>query len=236
MLSYIGWINGLTAVGVLICGCTFGFYFIYQSKKNKAKLLLYLGLAAIFAGLGQLGPVLDLLTILTTNQNLTGPHGLIPTLSFIWLAPCILFAMYLGAELMMSKKKNYILVIFIVLSIFFELFIFLDPISSFTINYPENPGEDLVDDSLNFGSIPGIITIIFIISALIFLGFGFLQKAIQSTGIIRKQFLFLSIGMFLYIIFAALDGLTTPGIALVFVRIPEITSFWFMYFGLKEKR
>ncbi len=40
--------------------------------------------------------------------------------------------------------------------------------------------------------------------------------------------------MFLYIIFAALDGLTTPGIGLIIVRIPEITGFWFMYFGLKD--
>jgi hypothetical protein len=234
MLSNVGWINGATSMGVLVCGCIFGLFCIYKSKKKEAKLLLYLGLAAICAGLGQLGPFCDFLTILFTGKNMDNPYGLISLLSFIWLPFSILFAMYLGAELLIREKKKVILAIYLVLGIIYEFFIFLDPFSSFSFVYPKNSGEDLIDDSMNLFSPAGILTLVFALSALIFLGFGFLYQSIKSPGETRKKFLLLSIGMFLYIIFAALDGLTTPGIGLIIIRIPQITGFWFMYFGLRE--
>jgi len=234
LLSNVGWINGISSMSVLICGCIFGLFCLYKSKKIKAKLLFYLGLAAICAGLGQLGPSCDFLTILFTGKNMDNTYCLISILSFIWLPFCILFAMYLGAELLIPGKKKIIVFIYMVLGIVFELIIFLNPYDSFSFIYPETPGENLIDDSMDLLSPAGILTLVFALSGLLFIGFGFLYKTIQSTGTLRKKFLLLSTGMFLYIIFAALDGLTTPGIGLIIVRIPEITGFWFMYFGLKD--
>ncbi|MFX0073540.1 MAG: hypothetical protein ACFFAO_20885, partial [Candidatus Hermodarchaeota archaeon] len=155
-------------------------------------------------------------------------------LSFLWLPLTILFGMYLGAELLMPNRKKHILIIYGILGAIFELFIFLDP-NSFSYIYPRTSGEDLIDDSITITSPAGIIMLIFVLSALIFLAIGFLIQAIKSTGTTRRDFLLLSLGMFLYIIFGGLDGLTTPGIALIFVRIPEIVGFWLMYFGLIEK-
>ena len=234
MLSTIGWINGTTAIIVLISGCLFGVFCIYKAKKKDAKLILYLGFAAICSGLGFLGPCCDFIHILIIGKNIDNSYGQIPKLSFIWLPITILFGMYLGAALLMPKKKKIILIIYSFLGVLFELFIFFDP-NSFSYIYPKNSGEDLIDDSITITSPAGILMLIFVLSALIFLGFGFLIQAIKSTGPTRKELLFLSFGMFLYIIFGGLDGLTTPGIALIFVRIPEIIGFWLMYFGLREK-
>jgi len=234
LLSTIGWINGTTAMVVLISGCLFGVFCIYQAKIKDAKLLLYLGFAGICSGLGFLGPCCDFIHILITGKNIDNSYGQIPKLSFVWLPFTIFFGMYLGAKLLLHKKEKIILIIYSGLGVLFELFIFLDP-NSFSYIYPENSGEDLIDDSINITSPAGILMLIFVLSALIFLAFGFLIQAIKTSGATRKKLLLLSLGMFLYIIFGGLDGLTTPGIALIFVRIPEIVGFWVMYFGLREK-
>ena len=63
-LDINGWIDGITASGVVIFGILFGVFFIYRSRKTKAKLLLYLGLANMFAGLTFLGVFLDFLLVL----------------------------------------------------------------------------------------------------------------------------------------------------------------------------
>ncbi len=234
MLSNVGWINGSTALCVLLSGCIFGIVCIYKSRTKDAKLLLYLGLAAICSGLGMLGPCFDFIHILITGKNLDNSYGQIPKLSFVWLPFTIIFALYLGAELLMPEKKRYILIVYSILGVIFELFIFLDE-NSFSYIYPEKSGEDLIDDSVALTSPAGILVLVFAISGLIFLGFGFLYQALKTAGDTRKKFLAISIGMFLYIIFAGLDGLTTPGIGLIFVRIPEIVGFWIMYFGFREK-
>ncbi|MHA2006654.1 MAG: hypothetical protein ACXABO_09205 [Promethearchaeota archaeon] len=53
---------------------------------------------------------------------------------------------------------------------------------------------------------------------LIFLGFGFLRKGLQSSAIIKRDFLLISAGAFIYIIGGVLGGLFPPGIYQIFVR------------------
>ena len=69
MLSNTGWLDGITASGVVIFGIVFGLYFIYHSKKVKAKLLLYVGVLVILAGLAFLGVFLDFLNVIITGKN-----------------------------------------------------------------------------------------------------------------------------------------------------------------------
>ena len=63
-LSMIGWINGLSAMGVLISYCAMGLFFIYKSKKTGAKMLVLLGTANLFAGLTFLGVFLDFFLVI----------------------------------------------------------------------------------------------------------------------------------------------------------------------------
>jgi hypothetical protein len=66
-------------------------------------------------------------------------------------------------------------------------------------------------------------------------GFGFLFKSIQSTGIIRKKFLLLSIGSVLLCTFLGLEQFPFLGIYSLLFRIGILISFWCTYLGLKEE-
>ena len=234
MLSLIGLVDGITAVGVVLTGIIFGLYFIFKSKKSNAKLLLFLGLLIILAGLAYLGVFLDFLFVLATGKNMINPNGLVGILSYIWIAPLIVIGMYLGAELLIPEKKKVLVIVFFGLMIVFEIIIIGYPLNSFNFVYPKNPGEELIDYNLSLMSAAGVLMLIFLASLVIFLGIGFLIKALQSTGTIRKKFFLLSMGVFLYAIFGALESLTAPGIALIVIRIGYISGPLFMYYGLKE--
>ncbi len=232
-LSNIGWLNGITASGVFIFSCLFGLFFIYKSRRLKLKLLLSLGFVYFFAGLVYSGDVLDFITILITGNNVDNTHGIIGLINWIWFPGAVVFAMYIGAELITPKKKWLIFSIYLVLGIIFEVFFLLNPSGTVTYDNPTSPGEDLINDNLVFESIPSIIALIFLLSIILFLGVGFLHKSFQSTGIIRRKFLYLSLGSFVYAIGAVLDGLFSPGIILIFIRSAMIGSSWLFYYGLK---
>lgn len=233
MLTLIGWIDGLTASGVVIFGFLFGFFFIYKSKKTSAKILLALGLANLFAGLVFLGVFLDFVTVLISGVNIDNTYGLVGILSYIWLAPVIIIAIYIGAQLLVPKMKWIILSLFVVLSLLFEVIIFLDPFVAFNFDDPPIPGELLIDYNIIILSIAGILMALFLLSTIVLLGIGFLIKAFQSTGVLKKKFLFLSLGSIFFCVFGLLEGLTAPGLMIIFVRIGYLTSFWLMYYGLK---
>ncbi len=233
-LDINGWIDGITASGVVIFGILFGLFFIYNSRKIQAELLTYLGLANILAGLMFLGVFTDFLFVIFLRENIVN-NGIVGILSYIWFAPVIITSMYIGAELLAPKMKKYIVVIFLILTIFFEIVIFIDPKGSFNFVPlpPTPPSENLIDYNVSLMTLAGILMGIMLITVLIFLGLGFLYKGFQSSGVIRKNFFFLSIGSICFCIFGLLEGLTAPGIMVILVRIGYLSSFWFMYVGLK---
>jgi len=233
MLILFGWIDGITASGVVIFGIVFGIFFIYKARKTNAKMLNYLGLANLFAGLMYLGVFLDFLYVLPTETNIDNTYGIVGILSYIWLAPAIITAIYIGAELQIPKLKWYIVISFIILSIIFEILIFINPFSAFNFVDPPAEGVLLIDYNVIIFSTAGILMAIFLLSIIVLLGIGFLVKSFQSTGILRKKFFLLSLGSIFFCVFGLLEGLTEPGYTVIFVRIGYLSSFWFMYYGLK---
>lgn len=233
-LSPIGWLNGLTASGVFLFSVIFGLFAIYKARKTHLKPLLYLGLTYFFAGLIFTGDFLDFLTVLITQTNIDNSFGIIGLINWMWFPGVAIFGMYFGAEMIVPDKKWTIFIIYLILGIVFDLLLFLNPSSALTYTYPSEPGKDLINDSLIIESIPGILALIFLVSILILDGLGFLRKGIQSTGIIRRKFYFLSLGAFLYIAGGILDGLFDPGIELIFIRAAMIISAVLFYLGVKE--
>lgn len=233
-LSFIGWLNGLTASGVFLFSVIFGLFAIYKARKTHSKPLLYLGLTYFFAGLIFTGDFLDFVTVLLTQTNIDNSIGIIGLINWMWFPGVAIFGMYFGAELIVPKKKWTIFIIYLTLGIIFDVFLFLDPASALTYTYPTIPGEDLINDNLVLESVVSILALIFLLSILILDGFGFLRKAIQSTGIIRRKFYYLSLGAFLYIIGGILDGLFDPGISLIFIRAAMIISALLFYLGVKK--
>jgi hypothetical protein len=232
-LSVLGWIDGLTATGVVLFGLIFGSFFIYKSKKSKANILTFLGLATVFAGLMYLGVFLDFLIVLITTQNIDNTSGVVALLSYIWLAPAIITAIYIGTRLLNLKKKWFVLSIFVVLGVIFDIIIFLDPFIAF--DFPSiTHGDALIDYNVNTFSVAGILMAIFLISVIIILGLGFLIKSLKTTGELRRKLLLVSMGAFCFCIFGLIEGLTAPDIYVVIVRIGYLASFWLLYFGLKD--
>lgn len=196
-------------------------------------MLLYLGLTYFFAGLIYFGDFLDFMFILFTGTNVDNSSGFIGIVNWMWFPGVIIFAMYIAAEILTPEKKWYIVGLYIILGIIFDLFLFLDPAGSVTYANPTVPGEDLINDNLVEDSVVYFLALIFLLSIIIFLGFGFLIRAIQTKGSIRKKFLYLSIGAFVYTTGGILDGLFSPGIILIFIRSAMIGSSALFYLGIK---
>lgn len=234
-LSAIGWVDGITASGVVLIGCILGSFFIYKSRKLKTDVLLHIGLVTIFAGLAFLGVFMDFLIVLGTGRNIDNSTGIVGLLSYIWIAPFIVIAIYVGSELIIPEKKWYITGVFIILMTIFEVLIFLDPIGSFNFVPPKGgSGTALIDYNIKLTSPAGLLMIIFIASTVLFLGVMTLIRSIKTTGELRKKFLLLAIGMFLYAIFGFMESLTELGFLLIPVRIGYISGPIFMYFALKD--
>ena len=122
--------------------------------------------------------------------------------------------------------------IYAILGIVFELFIFLDVPGSFTFTL-NNPGQDTIDSSFNRTSPTYFLIIFFLISVLIFMGIGFMVKAKQATGEIRKKFTYLSIGFIVFVVCGAVDSILPLGVAIGVSRAVMMSFALFMYLGLK---
>ncbi len=232
-MELLGWLNGISALGVVTVNLLIGFYSLYKSIKLKAKLLTVTALTIIFVGLLWLGPTTDFLKILITDTNIE-PVWVYPLLSYMWAAVGITLGMYIGGELLMPKKKWILVGIFIILSIAYEYFLFSDPIASFEYVVPSPLGSDIIDTSSNYSYPTSYFLIVFILSILTFNGIGFLVKAKQATGILRKKFLFLSIGFIVFAVVVIFDSVVPPMIALFIVRFGIIISSILLYLGIKS--
>ena len=237
-LSAIGWLDGSTALAVVLAGLIVGAISIFKGIKLRATLLTITGVAIICVGFVLLGPAMDFLLILMTENNLE-PYWLYGLISYIWTGPVTIFGLYIGAELMMPKRKWIIVSIYGVLGIFFEVilfnFSFTDPSLIFRYPDPLPNGTALLNTSVVPSSLVFILMITFLVSGLIFNGFGFLRKALKASGEIKQKFYFLSFGWILFILSGALDALTDPGIITFFIRIGAIISIIFMYLGVRTK-
>ena len=237
MLSVEGWLNGLTAIGIFVFGWLMGIYFIYQSRKTKAKLLAYLSILLILIVTIFVGVFMDFLTILLTGTiNYPLSYEDLRNFFIFILAAFISFlGSYIGTDLLAPKKKWYVLSLIIIIATVYSLFILFDPEGSITMVYPEIPGEDLSLAHLSTGSPAYILGLIMALSVLVFNESGFLIKALNSIGIIRKKFILLSIGFFFLSAMMLIEATISTIFILIFTRIIMIISFWIMYLGLREE-
>ena len=231
MVSFIGWIDGLTATLIIISSVSFGLISLYKSVKLKAKLLSVAGIAMILVGFLWLGPTVDLFLVLLTGSNIS-PFSTYSILSYLWVAPAIVCSIYLGGELIFPKRKWIFVGIFIVLGVIFEYFLWFQTTDSFTWIL-DNPGEDLIDASFVRTHPTFLMVAVFLVAALIFLGIGFFIKAKQATGDLRKKFFYLGLGFTIFVLCGALDSILTIPLAIGFVRVIMSSFAVWMYLGLR---
>jgi hypothetical protein len=229
-VSALGWLDGLTASGIILSSVIFGLLSLYKAKKLGAKLLAIAALTMFFVGCLWLGPFVDFIMVLVFNTNIS-PTMYYSLLSYTNVVPALVFAMYLGGSLLLPKKKWIIVGIYIILGGIFEYFLWFQNDLSFS--YPAFSDGDLINAEFVRNYITFYFVVVFLVSALIFLGIGFAVKAKQSTGELRKKFLYLSLGFIIFVVCGALDSVVTLPVAIGVVRAVMMTFALWMYLGLK---
>jgi hypothetical protein len=234
VLAFEGWLDGLTAAGIVLSATVFGILSLVKSIKLKAKLLTVAALLMFFVGLLWLGPFTDFLLVLFTGENLHPPE-VYAILSYMWVAPALIFALYLGGELLWPNGKWILVGIYIGLGIMFEGFLWLDTKNSFAeLGVPVGEeGKLLINAAFDRTHFTFILVAVFLITALIFLGIGFLIKAKQSTGLLRRKFVFLSIGFIVFVACGALDSIVEIVPVIGLIRLVMMTFALWLYLGLK---
>ncbi|MFX0046761.1 MAG: hypothetical protein ACFE8G_01205 [Candidatus Hermodarchaeota archaeon] len=236
MVSELGLLDGLTATGIILSATIFGLLSLYKSIKLKAKLLTIAALTMFFVGLLWFGPFMELLLVTFTGFNIS-PKETYALLSYSWVAPALIFALYLGGELLIPKRKWILIGVFIVLGLLFEYFLWFQTTESFIWFAPGEAGfisgEDVIDVNFVRTHPTFLLVALFLIVALIFLGIGFLVKAKQATGELRKKFIYLAVGFIIFVVCGALDSILTLPVAIGFSRVVMMTFAFWMYLGLK---
>lgn len=230
--QFTDWPKAVIILGIFIFSIAIGIFFISKSRKAKVVILRYTGIISICISLMFLGYILDFFTILISGNNID--KVLFGILSYIWTAPLILSALYIGAELLMPKQKLLILSLFTILSVaFISLLIFL---FDYSIISSSNSGLEIFlrESRFYFESPAFIIMIIFLGSVLFINGIGILIKSFKSIGLIKKKFMLISIGFTTYVIYSFIDSIFM-GQLVFFFRILMVSSPLLLYFGFKEK-
>ncbi len=231
MVDALGLLDGLTASGILLSATIFALLSLYKAIKLKAKLLIVAAFCMFFIGAFWSGPFVDFILVTFTGTNIT-PNYYYAIISYVWVAPALIVSMYLGGSLLIPKKKWILVGVFIILGLVFEYFLWFHTSESFVITL-NLPGQELIDTSFNKTHPTFFLVALFLASVLVFLAFGFLYKAKQATGELRKKFLYLSLGFFIFVVCGALDSLLTLPIAIGFSRGVMMTFALWMYLGFK---
>jgi hypothetical protein len=230
VLSELGWFNGITALISMLLSLVIGIIFMYKSKKLGAKLLMIAGVMVITISGLYLGVSFDFLSYILTDTNMNNAFGLRGIMSYIWVPLIIILALYLGTTIMEIKKKWLILGIYIGLAVVYEYFLIFHANESFDFAYAAN---ELIDTSFNDLYPTFILIVVFLLSGFILDGIGFLIKAKQAVGVLRKKFIYLSFGTTIFVVCGAIESLFSLPVILVVVRSGMISSAFLFYFGLK---
>ncbi|MFW9987561.1 MAG: hypothetical protein ACFFC3_02815 [Candidatus Odinarchaeota archaeon] len=236
MIAWEGLFVGITAFGIIILSVIFGLISLNKARKLKLKLRLNLlsfsALTMFFVGFLWLGPTVDFFLVLFTGNNID-PSVIYVLLNYMWVTPALFFASYLGGVILIPKYKWALVGIFLIISILFELFLWFAPWESFGNIIVVQRKDGLIDASFDITFPTFTLFISFIISAFILLSIGFAAKARISIGLLRKKFIYLSIGFSIFLICLILDSITTIPIIVGFIRLTMMTFPIFMIMGLK---
>ncbi|MFX1393807.1 MAG: hypothetical protein ACFFAH_09560 [Promethearchaeota archaeon] len=227
-LELYDFFDGLTATLIVFFGIVFSAIVLYKAKKMEARLLTYGAFMGLFAGLLWMGPCADFISVVFFGQNLS-PVELYGILSYMWVAPLTVVGMYIGGQLMIPEKKKVVVIFYTILSIIFELFLFLDTRNAFEFD----TSGGITDSKFVYGHPCFILIVVFLLSVFFLNGIGSLRKAVQSTGLIRKKFFYMATTFFIFVVVGAFDSLLTPGPILFIMRMGIVFSAFLLYSALK---
>ncbi len=231
VLNLDGFLDGISALGVLIASITIGTYYLYKDHKLRVMLLRYAGIMIFLLGLLWLGPTADFIVKSITGYNLN-PIWMYAILSYIWVPPAVYMGILISGDIILRKQKWLLLLIVLIGGVIFEIGILFFPFQdySFTYNVPE---QGIIDALLNHGFFPFYILVLFLLMIFFFNGVGILRKAIKGSKDLRKRLFFLGAGFMLFVIVVHFDTIMPPGIFLPIVRLLIIVSEIMFYISLR---
>ncbi len=238
MLSAEGWISGILSWIIVLFSFIAGWGFLYKSIKSKMKLLSYAALMIVFGWLFLLGNCIDFGVIISTGSNMSLPEEFMSIFYLMWLVPSGFCSYIYCTAIIIPEKKQLKRIIFtfiIVCYFLYELFLFLDPLGTTVFIYPDPSGSELINYYFSLGSFSPIFIFITTPVYLGLCGVGFLRKSIQSAGVLKKKYLVISLGIFFYSGFSAVEGIGLSGIFTIIIRIGLFLSVLFWYLGLREE-
>ncbi len=230
-LSPYGFLDGITSTGVVLAGLIIGLIYLRRGIKIKSKPLKILAFATIFAGLMYLGVFLDFMSVLASGVNIDNSMGQVGLLSYFWFAPVIICAVWFGTEIERKVKPIYIVIIFIIIGVIFEIVVFTDPLNSFYFNTITD-GTSLTDYSIRRFSLAEYLMIGLLGPVMVFMGIGAIIAMRKSTGILKRKFFAGLAGILCFAIFGFMEGIALLGGLIVIVRIGYMSSFLLMYLAL----
>ena len=226
-LSLNSLLDGLTATLIVIFTLIFAIVVYAKAIKLNAKLLKNGALMGGCAGMLWLGPCSDFLLKVFFDGNLN-PIQLYGILSYMWVAPTLIFGINIGAELMMPSKRKIIIIFYSILGIIFESFLFFDTANAFIFTK-----DELIAASFVYGHPTFILIAFFLGSILILNGIGSLIYSFKSTGVIKRRFRLMSLTFVLFVIVGVFDALLAPGPILFIARMGMVLCAVFLYAALK---
>ncbi len=237
-LTMEGWLDGITALFIVAFGTIVSIIILGVSRKIKAELLPYGAIMAFFASLLWLAPTTDFLTIVATGHNMDNSigNGLYGLLSYMWVAPALITALYLGAKLLVPEKKKAVLIIYCILGVAFEIFLFFDTKNSFIFTMPPHAGETLIDARFNYANLTFYFIAIFLVSVLAINVMGSLWRAKNSAGSIRTRFSLLALVFGLFVVVAVFDAMLSIAWILAIARMAMIACVLLIYKVLKPPK
>ena len=234
-LELLGLLDGLTATIIVAFGFIAAPIMYYRAYKMNAKFLQLGAIMSVFAVLLWLGPTIDFLTILLTQNNLVNTEGLYGLLSYMWVPPALVTGLYLGSLILAPKIKKIVLIIYSIIGIIFELLLFLDTKNAFIFTQPPafESGTLLIDSRFNSSHPIFYLIAFFLISLIALNGVGSIRQAVKSPGIIRKKSIALATVFLLFPVVAIIDAYIKAGYILFISRSGMIVIAIFMYLALK---
>ena len=198
-----------------------------------------MGVVAFFGGFWQLYTTLDFFLVIFTGKNIS--TEVIYTFSLSWIWPFLggFFASLILFELLIPKFKWFLSSLYIILTIVAFMFMIIDTSNNIYGILPDQPGVDLNEGYIVFGSPVFLISTIFLMTNIFLGGFGLYYKSIKSEGIIKKKFRYLSIyyiiSSFLIMMGATFEPLLPSGWIAIIHRLGTIGNFWLFHVALREE-
>ncbi len=228
-MDIFSWLNGISAVVVLVFGNVVGSSILLKYRRERKKLLPFAAIMQYSVAYFFLGPTVTFFTLLIASSNISPvTYGL---LSYSHMPLAILNAMYLGYEIFNPKQRNKALLLFGITGIVYYVALIGWPQFMF-VGTPGADPMEMLDISLK--SVVLVCAMFYIVCVIFVLagGFYFLRKKIE--GIDRQRATNLAIS-FLCFAFAAILDTTITSQFMVLARIIMALSVIYLYRGFNIK-